>query len=151
VLGWAPNKLDDHWVVIYEFPATIHVRGRTWQHFTFPPLVPSEKEIYQFQVQQTAVRSLDRGASRPAVGIVACEDGPLTDGNLIVGATQVVDRDLVYAASTASRYERFRMRANQLLPRGLRTEPLQLAVLALYNMAMALLAYDLTIRVADEL
>src|SRR5579871_4335879 len=30
VLGWAPNKLDDHWVVIYEFPATIHVRGRTW-------------------------------------------------------------------------------------------------------------------------
>ncbi|HZR25945.1 MAG TPA: hypothetical protein VFA59_20260 [Vicinamibacterales bacterium] len=151
LLGWAPYKIDDHWVPIYEFPATLDLpAGKSWQHFVFPPIVPSENVIYQFDVVKTAIRSRDQAGIAPAVAIIGSDDGPLTDGNLIAGDRQIVDRDIVYAAHTATRFERFRMRANPYLPRPLRYAWLQLAALALYDAAVAAFAFDVIVGRREE-
>ncbi|MBI3491985.1 MAG: hypothetical protein HY047_09420 [Acidobacteria bacterium] len=149
LLGWADLRLSDgsgRWAVIYEWKTTLKLsRGRSGHRFTFKPIDPSSNLVYQFQVQQLNVRSLDSGAGVPAVGLMASEDDAWKGGNLIFGREQIVDRDLFFQARTASEFAMAHLRAGPNLPLKLRPVGLQLALLALLNVALAAFAYELII------
>jgi hypothetical protein len=144
LLGWTPSKPDDQWLPIYESREIIRLpNGTSWHHFAFRPLLRSEKQIYQWQLQQNGVRSRDDNPAPPTVGVVASDDGALTDGNVVISGLQLPDRDLMYAAYTANEFDRFRIRANPNLPRPVRAASVQLSLLALYNVAVIVFAYEL--------
>ncbi|MCC7418404.1 MAG: hypothetical protein IT176_14805 [Acidobacteria bacterium] len=152
VMGWAPAKLDDHWAAVIESTETVELpSGRTRHAFHFSAIPESSRQVYQFQIQQLASRSVDGGAA-PEVAVVWSEDS-LEEGNVIVGKDQIVDRDLIFAAHGAdTRFDDFRMRTSSRLPRALRTAAAQwsiaLLLFAIGNWAFAVFAYEL-IRSAE--
>jgi hypothetical protein len=155
LMGWAPAKVD-HWASVIEGTETIRLTsGTNRQPFRFKAIVDSNRQVYQFQVQQLEVHGLaaDAGAA-PSVGLMASRDNALDEGNLILGTAQLIDRDLLFAASGAdSRFDDFRMRINPQLPRNLRLPAVQwilgLTLVALYDWALAIFAYHVLIGATD--
>jgi hypothetical protein len=155
LLGWADYALSDgsgRWAAIYDWKMTLTLPGgRSRHHFTFQPISPSTNTVFQFQVQQLDVRSLDpTHPGRPMVGVMASEDDSFAGGNLIVGKEQMVNRDLFFEAHTASAFTQFRLHAGPLLPRPLRSRATQLGLLGLYNWALSLLAFHMIIRAPEQ-
>ncbi len=149
---YVPNDGSGQWAAIYEWRTTFQLpRGRSWHHFTFKPILPSLQQVYQFQVEQLDVRSLDpKQPGRPAVGVVASEEDSLKEGNIIIGKQQVIDRDLFFGAHTASVFTQFRLRANPSLPRPLRSRGVQVGIVVVYNWARAVLVFHSIIRATEQ-
>jgi hypothetical protein len=141
-----------NWAVIYSAERRLRVpRGRSWHHFTFIPIFPSEKKIYQFQVEPQGIRPVDaRSARAPVVGVVASAEDSLTDGNVLLGTAQDIHHDLFIKARTATPFTRFRMFANMLLPRPLRNLGVQLALLAMGTWLLAVFAFEMTVRGPEQ-
>jgi hypothetical protein len=151
LLGWANNRIADgsgSWAAVYEWPVTLKLpAGRSVQHFAFKTITPSEGLVYQFQVQQRRVRSLDsKPAGPPAVGVMASARDEFPDGNIIVGTQQIVDRDLHLEVHAANPYGMFRLATNPKLPPKLRTVTAQLGLLAFFNVALVAFAYQVVMR-----
>ena len=149
LMGWAPAKMDDHWAAVIEGTETVSLSaGRNRHAFRFKGIADSNRQVYQFQVQQVEARAADGSGAPVTIAVVGSTDGTLDDGNLIVARDQIVDRDLVFQARGAdSRFDDFRMRVTPQLPRALRPAAVQwtaaLLLLALYNWAVAVFAYHL--------
>jgi hypothetical protein len=81
----ASNDGSRAWAPAYEMTAPLRLpRGRSAHYFTFNPIIPSARRVYQFQIQQLAVRSLDpTQPGRPTVGVVASRDDALPEGNVV--------------------------------------------------------------------
>lgn len=156
VMGWAPAKLDDHWASVIELIEAVRLStGATPHSFHFKAITDSNRQVYQFQVQQIEVHALDGNPiGLPTVGVMASSDDALADGNLIVGKDQIIDRDLLFEARGAdSRFDDFRMRISPQLPSELRPPAVQwtlgLMLMALFNWALAVFAYN-TVIVPEE-
>jgi hypothetical protein len=147
LMGWAAYKEPDHWVTLFEWKVTREVEaGVEWHRFAFKPVPGSTNAIYQFQVQLLDVRPQDGAAGRPPeIGLMASTDDSLREGNILIGHPQLIERDLVFDARTANEFTRYRARANPLLPEPLRSAALQLGVIALYNCALAIFAFYMTV------
>jgi hypothetical protein len=152
VLEWAPNvpaTPTGRWAGVREGKTTLRLpQGQTWHRFAFEPISSSAARVFQFQVEQLAVRSLDgHEPGRPAVGVMASEDDALKDGNVVVGSTQSIERDLFVRVRTASAFTRFRVEASPSLPGPLRSAGVQLTLLACGDLVLILLAQYLSVFV----
>jgi hypothetical protein len=150
VLG---NRPSEPWFPVRDWTAAIHLpRGSSWHRFRFAPVVPSFNLIYQFQVEQLEVRAADPRdpGERPSVGLMGSLDDSLPrDGNIILGSTQVTDRDLFFEARAAdSTFVDFRRRVDSQtpLPKPLRSMVAQLTLLAIYNGCLTVFAFHMLIR-----
>jgi hypothetical protein len=148
LLGWT-DDLPEHWSPLSDRTAMVRLpRGSSWQRFAFSPVVPSINRVYQFQVEQIDARVARprNPGERPSVGVMGSIDDSLESGNLVVGRTQVTDRDLFFEAHAAdSVFAEFRRQANPPLPKLLRSAVLQLTVLAVYNGALAVFVFHMLI------
>lgn len=146
----AGGRVPGHWSAVRDWTATIRLpRGSSWHRFTFDPVVPSFNRIYQFQVQQIDARAAppNNAGERPAVGVVGSIDDSLRDGNIVVGETQMVDRDLFFEARAAdSTFAEFRRHAQTQLPKPLRSAAAQLTLLAIYNGCLAVFAFHMLVQ-----
>jgi hypothetical protein len=134
----------EKWVALYEWIEQVDLPAGLGRHrFAFSPVVPSDRTVYQFQIQRVLTRRDPPGTS---IALVGSRDDVLKDGNIIDGREQVVDRDLVFQAYATgdTRFGEFRRRVNDQLPWLLRPAGVQLAVLAIYNWAVVMFAYRLT-------
>jgi hypothetical protein len=148
--GLAPP--GSNWVPLYQFTMTRRLpAGESWQHFPFRPVYPSAGQIYQFQVQYVESQALEGTTpGSPAVGVMGSEDDSFKEGNLIAGPVQIVDRDLLFKARGASVYTEFRVRISPLLPKPLRNRGLQLALLGLYNWALATFSFYMIVQAPER-
>ena len=150
LLGWNEHSLD-HWFPLYDWRASVRLpRGASWHRFSFTPVVPSFNRIYQFQVEQLDARPARlNGAGeslRPSVGIMGSIDDSLKEGNIILGRTQVTERDLFFEAHAAdSAFDEFGRHARTQLPKPLRSAAVQLTLLAIYNSFLAVFAFHMLI------
>ena len=138
------------WTTLYEWTDAVDLpAGAVWRTFRFPPVVPSDRKVYQFQIQRVATP--DR-ADMP-VALVASIDDVLGDGNIVADREQIVDKDLYFRADATADvvFDEFRRRIDPQLPRPLRRLSLQLALLALYACAMSVLAFHLIVRDPERL
>lgn len=141
----ALNNGTGAWRVVNTWTTTVRLpRGKSRHGFSFRPIFPSEKQIYQFQVEELDLRPLDPlDPVPPLVGLLATKDNSLEEGNVVIGQHQLADRDLFFQAQTASVFTTFRLRANPLLPRALRSVGVQLVALALYNAVLAVFGFQM--------
>lgn len=142
-----PNDGPSRWAPIHEARTTLVLpRGRSVHRFAFHPIFPSEKRVYQFQVQRLGVRSRD--PARPGhavVGVIASRDDALPEGNVVVDKQQIAEQDLLFQAWSADLFTWFRVRANSSLPRLLRNQNVQLVLLLAYNWALAVFAFEMIV------
>jgi hypothetical protein len=153
LLTWEPYA-QDGWAVLFEWAKTIQLSpGSQWQQFVFQPIPRSAMKVYQFRVQQHEVHGLDPNGpdDRPRVSVVGSMDDSLKEGNLILGGFQWVDRDLFFKAHGADgAFTAFRLLDQTGLPTRLRRASVQLALLALYNLVLAVFAYELIVRAPEH-
>lgn len=104
-------------------------------------MIPSDRRVYQFRVQRIEARA-ERPGDRPTMGLVGSADDSLKDGNIVDGPTQVVDQDLYFEArADDSAWSTFRRDVSPRLPERLRSMPVQLTILGIYNLALAVVLY----------
>jgi len=141
LLTWGGGGGADPWVAFYQWTAPLDLpQGHSWQRFRFTPVAASDDVVYQFQVQRIdpAAALSAEDPSLPRIGLVGSLDDSQKEGNLIDGTTQVIDRDLFFEArADDSGFSTFRRNTNDHLPERLRSKTLQLAMLLLYNLALA--------------
>jgi hypothetical protein len=141
------NEFAGGWRILYQKLATHGLpAGRTWLRFEFPPVVPSDRKVFLFQVEQIDVHPLDEAAAAGPlqVRLVGFEDEALKEGNAIVGQRQVVDRDLAFSAgSSDSAFAHYARGINRYLPHRLQKPGVQLLILAGYSVLLAAFAYQM--------
>jgi len=110
--------------------------GRTSYSFTIPALPASDDRAYKFQMQLIAPVPPDQGT----VGLVASLDDALPGGVLTTNGREQWG-DLVFDAHgpSESAYAWFRRHTEADLPERLKSVPIQLLALLIYNLAHALL------------
>jgi O-antigen ligase len=146
LLTWADSV---PWVPLYEWTTTVELPpGQRWQEFQFPPVTPSDRRVYQFQVQRLESHGakLDASGTPAVLGLIGSTDDSLRDGNIIDGPIQIVDRDLYFEArADDSAFAILRRNINASLPGRLRSKWVQLMILAFYNAALAVVVYSLVV------
>lgn len=153
LLTWEPYA-QDGWAVLYEWVKSIRLSpGSQWQRFVFQPIPHSAMKVYQFRVQQHSVRVLDPSVpiDQPRVSVIGSLDDSLSEGNIILGQYQWIDRDLFFEAHGAdSVFSAFRLLDNPEVPRRLRRPSTLLTLLTIYNFVLAVFAYELIVRGPDQ-
>lgn len=148
------DSLPGHWSLVQDWTAMIRLpRGSSWHRFAFAPVVPSSNQVYQFQLERVDARGVIPSGQRerPSVAVMGSIDDSLPDGNLVVGPTQVTNRDLFFEANAAdSVFEDFRRHAQTQLPTPLRSVMAQLTLLAAYNGAVAVFAFHMLFRARED-
>ena len=152
LLTWN-DYAQDHWAIVYKWTTTVELAaGRRSSRFSFTPVAQSMGQVFQFRVQQLEARALqvNAGGARPRVIVIGSLDDALTDGNLVLGRAQLVDRDLLFQAYGAdSAIDVFRLRNNLALPKPLRGRMVQIALLATYTLALAVFAYYMLVQLPE--
>ena len=144
LLTW--NEATGGWASLYEWTEAVDLPvGEVWRRFRFPPVLPSDRKVYQFQIQRVA-------PSDTAVALVGSIDDVLRDGNIVADQEQIVDKDLYFRAGATGdvAFDEFRRRIDAQVPGRLRSRSLQLALLALYACAMSALAFHLIVREPEQ-
>jgi hypothetical protein len=147
LLTWG-DYTPGNWAPLYEWTETRRLpRGNSRQHFVFRPVVPSVRQIYQFQVQQIEAQPLDAPAGeRATAGPMASLHESPKDGNVILGTVQMIDRHLWYEVHAAdSVFDHFRRYINPQLPKWLRRPAVQVTLLAFYNVVLAVFAFHMLV------
>ena len=140
------NESTGGWASLYEWTEAVDLpAGEAWRRFQFPPVIPSDRKVYQFQIQRVA-------ASDTSVALVGSMDDVLRDGNVVADQEQIVDKDLYFRAGATAdvAFDEFRRRIDPQVPKRLRNLSLQLALLALYACAMSVLAFHLIVREPEQ-
>ena len=136
------------WTSVYDWTTRVDLPvGKSWQRFQFPPVVRSDRKIYQFQVQKVEAHVIGSPASgAPTLGLVASVKEGLPEGNIVDGSVQLVDKALFFEAqSDDAVFSTFRRNVNPQLPEPLRSKILHLAVLAILNWALVVYAYEMIV------
>lgn len=151
-LSTASNNAVAPWAEIVNWTTSVRLpAGRSWHQFDFPPVLRSEKKIYEFRIRILAARSDGTGAAQPLVALVGSRDSSLVEGNLVAGSDPRLSQDLLFQAGFSDDlFSDLRRDIITHLPRWLRNSIVQLVILGVYNLAFVIFVGALLLEREDR-